>query len=344
MVTHGPAFSDPALISRAIEYGVRAFRFSASKHPLRTLTKQARFVEALGRDQGAELDLMLDLPGAKPRLANDEPIDLSRTERLRIALGRAARPGEIGVTCAELVEHLEEGDILVLGDGEDALKVVMIDEDVVEARPLTRGIVSRRRGLAVSGKPTRVVALTDQDRAALSGLRSTPFGAVALSFVESGATVVEARSIIASHALEGGGPLPAIVAKVETAAAAKAIDGIAGAADAVLLGRGDMLLSTGEAAFPKVCDSVVAALRASGKRSIVGTGLFSHDNPTWYPRQSELAYVFGLLSAGVDGLMLAAETAVAPDPLRWIRLTLKLADHHGTSRVQRLFAAGPGAQ
>jgi pyruvate kinase len=49
---------------------------------------------------------------------------------------------------------------------------------------------------------------------------------------------------------------------------------------------------------------------------VVGTQLLSGLEHSWLPLRSELAYLCGIIEAGVDGLLLATETTRGSDPLR----------------------------
>ncbi|MFF0745864.1 pyruvate kinase [Streptomyces sp. NPDC004111] len=348
VVTTGPACASDETLRALLKAGADAFRFPASKTSVAALAQQAVRVRALAEDLGRPVQLLLDLPGAKPRLTNDAYLDLSSVTELRLRFDGSAACVDgpvpvLGVAGTDPGDPLPGvGDVLLIGDGEDALRVTGHTADTCTAVPLTGGVIGRRRGIALprTGRPGRAHTLTPHD---LNALRSAPrgvFDAVVLSFTESPGLLALARTVLAETA--PGGPRPQLIAKVETAAGAAAADAIAAAADGILLGRGDLLLDTGPVEFHAACRRVLDAGRAAGCPVDVGTQLLTGLDAGWLPHRSELAHLAALLTEGVGGLMLAEETAAAADPVRAVALLDALRDRYApTPRPGPVVAPGP---
>lgn len=334
IITLGPSTSNKESIRRVLKAGADGIRFPASKFAPDELAERAVGIAEIAQELGCSPDLYLDLPGSKARFSNNEGFDLRGLNRMRVSFADvpaahdAALP-EIGLTGAGFSHLLEPGDVMIVGDGEDALRVTEIAADHCIVEPMTRGILGRRRGVVVRGKVPPVVALTDNDVAALSKLPGTIFSAVILSFVESTTTIAQAREVM--EAAGGNGALP-IVAKVETKLGVEAMGQVARVADAVLLGRGDLLLDVGELDFYDAGKSVIKEAAKNGCPVIVGTQLLNSLSESWLPNRSELAYVSHLLEKGVDGLLLSTETTVGQQPVRTIELLRELIDRYGSGR------------
>ncbi|KOG32612.1 pyruvate kinase [Streptomyces resistomycificus] len=348
IATMGPALSAPATLHDAIARGVSALRFSASKFTADELAAQAQRTAGIGKALGRRLDLLLDLPGAKTRLTNEDWFPLAGLERLhvRYSPAPARREGpmpQIGTTGMAIAPYIEPGDVLVLGDGENALRVESCTADGCVTRPLTHGDVGRHKGISLHGKPQAYQALGDAETIALKGLNDSIFSGVIISFVESPDALETARSLI-GRAPADGRPAPAVIAKIETRAGAERAAEVARAADGVLLGRGDLLLDAGELDFYDLGKKVMKETQKAARPLIVGTQLLPSLSEGWLPNRSELAYLCHLLDKEVDGLMMATETTVGSAPLRTVELVSALIERYGSGAAPApLFASRSAA-
>ena len=347
VVTLGPATQDPAILEQVVKAGADSFRFPASKASVASLAELAAGVSSVAAGLGRTPDLLLDLPGAKTRFTNDDQFSLKGVSRVLVHF--APVPSDVhrdvpvlGLTGADISGRVDAGDILLVGDGEDALRVERVEPDHCVTIPLTTGFLGKRRGVALPGGSVPASGLTDRDRAALETVPGSVFGAVIISFVESADAVREARAVMAAAA--DGHAVPPVIAKVETRAGVAAVREIAVCADAVLLGRGDLLLDSGPLEFFDLCEAVRTGTAEVGCPLVVGTQLLTSLSDGWLPHRSELAYVSELLRSGTSGLMLADETAAGTAPVRTVELLRDLRERYrGTGEVPPLFPARPAA-
>lgn len=333
LATIGPATRAPETMAALIRLGVSGFRFSASKFGLAELAAQAADAHAAGRAVGRPVDLLLDLPGAtKVRFTNAESIDLDATPRFKVSY--ATQPArysqdmpELGLSDPELGEGIAPGDILLVGDGEIAARVLSASDTHCVAESIDGGLLGPRKGVWVMGKPRRVRAPDHEaDLALLDGLSASAFTGAIVSFVE------DAASLDPIRARWGGRSANAIVAKVETRIGVAAIAEIAPAADSVLVGRGDLLMDSGVFDFHELCSTAVRECRRLSVPVVVGTQLLSGLEHSWLPLRSELAYLGGVLESGVDGLLLTTETTFGRDPLGAAGLLADLIRRYGVLR------------
>jgi pyruvate kinase len=340
IVTIGPNSESPEDAREIIKQGANSFRFPASKFPAAALAEQAEMVAGLARDAGVELDLLLDLPGSKSRLTNPGGFLLAGIDRLKVnyapvPANRDAELPEIGISGLDLSGVIDVGDILVLGDGEDALQVERTADDHCITVPLTGSELGRRRGVTVQGKRQGNESLTQTDLDDLAMAAASVFTGVIISFVEDAETVRRARAVMADRSANP----PVLIAKIETRTGAETAKEIAEAADAVLLGRGDLLLDCGEIDFYELCKDVIKATQKLGKPIIVGTQLLPSMSGSWLPNRSELAYVSHLIEKGVDGLMLSFETTIGRQPVRTTGLLKSLVARYGADEEGPIFPA-----
>lgn len=337
IATIGPATRAPETMAALIRLGVSGFRFSVSKFDVAELVAQAADAHAAGRAVGRPVELLLDLPGAKVRFTNADSIDLGATPRFRISYARhltrhSADMPELGLSDPELGAGIVPGDILLVGDGEIAARVVSAARTHCVAESIDGGVLGPRKGVWLMGKSRRLRPPDPEaDLALLEKVGDSAFTGAIVSFAEDAAALDPVR------ARWGGRSANAVVAKIETRAGVANVAEIAQAADSVLVGRGDLLMDSGVMDFHALCTTAVRECRRLSVPVVVGTQLLSGLERSWLPLRSELAYLCGVIETGVDGLLLATETTRGSDPLRAAGLMADLirrygvrqqADHH----------------
>ena len=332
MASVGPNFRDIELVDAMLCLGVTRFRFALSKGPVAQQERMAITLHERARVLGIrpEIQLFVDVPGGKPRTDNPEPLPLAAGQLIRLSLDEPRRPGcDLGVRGWPL-DHgpspIRPGEVLILGDGELALEVREGFTDVLEAFALREGVLGPHRGVAIAGRHLPTQSLTDADRRTLASIDASLFSGLIASFVERPGDLQQVRACLAPGDRERFN----IFAKLETRAGIEAPPNTWTGADAVLVGRGDLLLDVGEVEFKSAIDSAIDRLRLLGLPVIVGTQLLTTMSDNWLPHRSELAELSRLIAGGVDGLLLANETTVGKAPLRVVELLNRLIERYTT--------------
>lgn len=339
----GPAIWSREQLRACFEAGVSAIRCAGAKFEPDRLEPIVDDIRAAASETGRHVDLLLDLPGTKPRLANPEPFRLGGLSKVRLSYrpvptSQEGANAQIGLDARELAPLIEIGDVMVLGDGENALHVVSVAADHCDTVPLTAGLVGRRTGVTIAGKQLRHESLAEGDLSVLKSMAHLPFNGVIVSFVEAPETIESARSVVADAYF--GPNAPRIMAKIETPQGVRNASSIAAAADAVLVGRGDLLISAPLAEFHHLTMTCIDVVRRTGTPVTVGTQLLPSLAESWLPNRSELAYVSLLLEQGVDGLMLASETTRGTQATRTVELLASLVRHQGGTVGDSIFKYG----
>lgn len=337
-VTFGPAMASTDTVDRILTQGVRGVRMPSSRHDPSTLARMAELVLGVADRIGAEVELILDLPGHAARLTNDEVIELGAAEQLVLSFGpasesRAASEFTFGISGADSLPHIESGDVLLIGDGREALGVVGLGQGHMITTPLTNGVIWPRQRISVSDRhssPRAAHGMPDRLRRLVSEI---PFHGLFVSFARSGADVELTRAAVSSDTDR----TPVVAAKVETREGVERIAEIVDATEVVLLGRGDLLVDVGAQEFHAAERTVIdAVLKAPDTRLIIGTQLLTSMDESWMPHRSEIAYLSGMLERGVDGFLLSDETTVGARPAEAVELLAALAARYGTSDLHSL--------
>lgn len=331
IATYGPSIWNDDVLRDVIAAGARSFRFSLSKHSLEETVAHAALVRKLAKEQQMAVQLFLDLPGGKPRMENDGGLDLGAASTLYIEyqcttpIPGGAHP-RVGLRGLEITKQFGVGKVLILGDGEDALEILEVSDQGCLTRPLTSGVLGRNRGISVQNSQNDYVPITSFDVEVLHDERISTFDAIILSFVSEVDQLIAARKAMAS----GSTSHIKLVAKVETLAGCANIKELAKHCDAILIGRGDLLLDCGIFEFAIQQDKALSLVHELQVPFCIGTELLNSAGKSWLPNRSEISFMYHALNQGIDGILLARETTVGERPLRSTRLAAELCERFGT--------------
>jgi pyruvate kinase len=324
IVTIGLATASTQALDRLLRMGVVNFRIPLAKQLPEGHLKTAQQIARLAKQYDRKINVIMDLPGSKPRLTNrtqdyvelGEIVEFSFNESHSLPLSsKVKRFGVSGLESADL----SSGKLAISGDGELAFTIEDINQYTFRARALRAGRLGPFRGLTLEGAHSSFLTLTEQDKQSLALLNEDGFTSVMLSFVESAGTIRRARQMIDSIVRRDRARLD-IIAKVETLRGVTSIAEICAASEGVVLGRGDLLLSVGPSEFFAAEENVIGSVMAARKPLFVGTQLLSSMSDDWLPNRSELSHLSHLIAKGVDGFLLSFETSAGKNPYGSIEL------------------------
>ena len=138
---------------------------------------------------------------------------------------------------------------------------------------------------------------------------------VALSFVRTAQEVRAARALV--RALGYGTPL---VVKLEKPEALEDLDGILGAADAVMVARGDLGVELSPELVPGIQVQIIREANRRRMPVITATEMLQSMITRTRPTRAEASDVANAVWDGTDAVMLSGETAVGQHPLLAVRM------------------------
>lgn len=295
-----------ALAGAMAAAGATAFRLNASH--LRSQALAGALDSVMAACPGAPV--VVDLQGAKMRLGWIAPRDVAAGERIRFSID-----GDEGLALPhpEVYRHASAGDVLTVDDGRLRLAVERSWPSALEARALTPGVLAPRKGVNVEEHPVRLEGLTPPDREALAIAASRGVRAFAFSFMATGDEVGWVRERV---------PGALVIGKVEREEALRAVDAIAGRADAMWVCRGDLGAQLGAARLAREVAAI--APRAFPVPVLMAGQVLQHLVEHGEPTRSEVCHLHDLLARGYAGIVLSDETAVGSDPARAVRAASSL--------------------
>jgi len=323
IATIGPACAGEGALDALIAAGTDVFRLNFSHGTHEEHGAIITRIRDAATRAGRHVAILQDLSGPKIRtgpLVDRKPIDLVPGATLEISTGdfvgsSVGGVGRVSTTFAGLAKSVRSGDRLLLDDGRIELRVDSSDGTTAKTTVIAGGPLGEKKGINLPGVALPTSALTPKDIADLRFGLARGVDLVALSFVQTAEDLRMARAIVAES---GDGRTP-LVAKIERPAAVENIDAILGAADAVMVARGDLGLEMPFERVPAVQKEITRRARRRGLPVIVATQVFDSMRTEFRPTRAEVSDAANAVDDAVDAIMLTGETAVGIDPTRTVQ-------------------------
>jgi pyruvate kinase len=338
VATIGPASDKPDTIAAMVAAGMDVARLPLAHGTIDDAVARLRIIRAAA----PHVAVMADLPGPKIRAAAfpDGGSTLVTGERIELVTAdgpdAASSATRIAVAHDDVVEHLEAGDRVALGDGGVALIVEGRDGDRVLARVRSGGLVQGRPGVTAPAGRAALITPTPDDLERLAVLLEEGTDAIAVSFVRSAADMESVR--------KAAGPGPLLVAKIETPEGVADLDAILAVSESVMVARGDLGVRIPLEDVPHVQKKVIRAGIRYGRPVITATQMLESMITSPVPTRAEVTDVANAVFDGTSAVMLSGETAIGAHPVEAVATMAAIAQRAEDHFDFVSWGAGLGAQ
>ncbi len=274
--------------------------------------------------------VLVDLPGPKVRAGTFPPGGATMVADAQVLLA-ADRHGEpstaerIAVSNGPLVDELQVGDRVALGDGGVALVVTGRSSEGALAKVRSGGLLQGRPGVTAPAGRLTLVTPTPEDLERVDIIMGENVDSIAVSFVRSAADIVAVRDAAERRARRDGAPVPMLVAKIETPEAVADLDAIVEVADAVMVARGDLGVRMPLEEVPHIQKQIIRSGVRYGRPVITATQMLESMITAFTPTRAEVTDVANAVLDGTSAVMLSAETAVGIDPVGVVTTMARIA-------------------
>ncbi len=321
VATIGPACDSAEALRSLVDAGMDVARLGFAHGTPEGHVETLGRIRAAAAARGRVVGVLADLPGPKIRTGRfpDDGIRLAVGQQVEVVAGDGpSGPDRITVEYPELVDDLEVGDHLALGDGAVVLEVERATSTGAVAVANSGGWLQGRPGLRLPDSRTLVSGPTESDLKLLRFVIDARFDMVAISFVQSADDVLRAR-----QAAGPGGPI--IVAKIETRGAVDDLARIIDVADAVMIARGDLGVECAIEEVPHLQKRIIRTCVQWGRPVITATQMLESMVHSPAPTRAEASDIANAVFDGTDALMLSAETAIGRDPVGAVATMARIA-------------------
>ncbi|MEZ7859356.1 MAG: pyruvate kinase [Parasphingorhabdus sp.] len=331
--TIGPATESIEMLEKLANAGMNVARLNMSHgdHPSHSKIIQA--IHTLNKKLSHPIAILLDTQGPEIRtgdMAND--LHLNEGDTISI-VARGAEDVEstsIHINYDDLINDVDVGDMITVDNGLINLEVLSKKDRVMQVKVIDGGLLKSKRHVNLPGIRVNLPAITDKDR------RDIEFGVrqgvdfIALSFVRQAQDVHELRALLGDKADK-----IKIVAKLEDQEAITNMVEIIGAADGIMVARGDLGVEIPLEVLPRVQRRIIRTCAEMGKRVIVATHMLESmiENPI--PTRAEVTDVANAVYEEADAIMLSGETTVGKYPVKCVEILDRISRSTESSRGLR---------
>ena len=328
--TIGPSTSSWDALAGLAYAGMNLARLNMSHGDHRSHLQVIRNIKSLNKKLAHPVSILMDLQGPEIRTGElSKSLDLKTGDVFYFTvLADDAEERSVHVNYQDLVKDLRPGERVTVDNGLINLEVLEVSEHRLKCRVLDGGMLGSRKHVNLPGVRVNLPSITKKDREDIAFAIEQDVDFIALSFVRGADDVLEARAII-----EEAGGHQRLIAKIENQEGVDNFDAILGAADAIMVARGDLGVEVAFEELPVLQRDMVRRCAIAGKPVIVATHLLESmiDNPL--PTRAEVTDVANAVYEQVDAIMLSGETATGKYPRRCVEVLVTIA---------RRIETGPG--
>jgi pyruvate kinase len=325
LATVGPSTSRPERLSALIAAGADAVRLNFSHGDDREHRVLLRRIHGAARRTGHEIAIVGDVQGPKIRIGAIAGGSVRLEAGREWTLDDDPNPGgaqRVGVEIPSMGESARPGDPVLLGDGNVTLEVVRARKRAIVTRVVNGGWVSEHAGLFLPRARLRSSVFAEKDRHDAALGLSEGIDYLALSFVTGARDLEEARRWLDRRA---EGRSVGLIAKIERAEALGSIDEILGAADGIMVARGDLGIEVPLERLALEQKRLVREANLAGKFAIVATQMLLSMVSSPRPTRAEATDVANAVLDGADAVMLSEESAVGKFPIEAVQWLDRIA-------------------
>ena len=319
VATLGPATDDPEVLTGMINAGLDVARINFSHGGKEEQRRRVVAVRAAAEKVGRPVGILADLSGPKIRIESFVNGKIVLAEGQPFALDTSLDPEagnerEVGCAYKDLIKDVKAGDFLLLADGYIVLEVLSVKGTRIECITRAGGELSNRKGLNRQGGGLSAPALTDKDLEYIQLAAEIGVDWLAVSFARDAADIRRAQG-----ELRKWRGTAQIVAKIERHEAIDNLSEILGAADAVMVARGDLGVEMGYAALTGLQKTIIQQAQGANRIVITATQMMESMINSPVPTRAEVSDVANAVLDGTDAVMLSAETAAGKYPVKAVQ-------------------------
>jgi pyruvate kinase len=327
VATIGPACDSPEVLQAMIQAGMNVARLNLSHGTFEEHFERLTRIRRAAADLDTNVAIMIDTRGIEIRTGVLSQDLLELNAGGSFTLYTRDYPGDaqgVSVTFGGLAREVSHGTTILLDDGAIELRVESVESDAIHCRIVHGGTLRSRKSVNLPDTRLSLSLVGPENREDV--IRELNFATenevdyIAASFVQSADDVLKMREILAEHAVQ----IP-IIAKIENKAGVANLDEIVGAADGLMVARGDLGVELPLADVPGTQKMMIRKTVSNGKPVITATQMLASMEWNPKPTRAEASDVANAILDGTSAVMLSGETAAGRYPVEAVSTMATLA-------------------
>lgn len=323
IATIGPACDDVDTLKQMILAGMNVARLNMSHGTPESHSKTLGRIKQAALEADSTVAIMVDNRGREIRTGKLMQDSVLLQRHQDFYLYGDGRPGDetgVSLTFPHLHLHAQEGDRILVDDGQIELLVESIEDHSVKCNVICGGPLKESKGVNF---PDNTSALDDMDyddsvEVDFAALHDVEY--FAASFIRDGQEIERLRKRFESHGAD-----IAIIAKIENREGIENIAEIVEAANGIMVARGDLGVELEMGEGPKIQKQIIRSTVSRGKPVITATQMLDSMERNPRPTRAEVNDVANAIFDGSSAVMLSGETAAGTRPIESVDTMSQLA-------------------
>ena len=312
---------DVDFIKSLHDEGINVVRMNSAHMTEEGFVKVMTNVRAVSNTIG----IMMDTKGPEIRTTATESGEKIRVQtgvKIKVIgdINVLSTPETISVSYPSIVNDVPVGNLLLIDDGETALKVIDKTADYLLCEVQNDGTIGSRKSVNIPGVSVNLPSITAKDKKSIEIAIANNADFIAHSFVRNRQDVLDVQKILDEH-----NSSIKIIAKIENQEGVDNIDEIYETAYGVMVARGDLGIEVPQENIPGIQRLLIRKAIEYKKPVIVATQMLHTmiENPR--PTRAEVADIANAVYYGTDAVMLSGETAYGKYPIEAVRTMASVA-------------------
>jgi pyruvate kinase len=261
----------------------------------------------------ADIPIIIDVKGPEMRLRAKGQRTVNKGEFLEVG-----EDEEIGFN-NNIYDDMDVGDNVLIDNGRLRTRVVEKRKGVLKLLATTSGEIGGGKGVNIPNKRLAVPTLVGRDLEIIDLAKENDAEFIALSFTRSAQDVNNLKK-------KASGFKGAIIAKIENFESVDKFDEILGAADGIMVARGDLGVEIEPEKVPLVQKSIIRKCNQRGKMVVTATEMLESMIYQPIPTRAEVSDVANAILDGTEATMLSGETAIGLYPVESVLMMSRIAN------------------
>ncbi|HSJ68127.1 MAG TPA: pyruvate kinase [Anditalea sp.] len=325
LATVGPACNSEDTLTKLVMAGAGVFRLNFSHGNHEGHAEVIKRIRSINKKLNLNVGILQDLQGPKIRVGEMKDGGVLITSGEKITITNDPVIGDeklVSTVYQNLPNDVNEGDRILIDDGNLELVVISTDENNVFCTVVHGGILKSKKGINLPSTKVSAPSLTEKDLEDLEFGLANEVDWIALSFVRSAEDIYDLR-----RRINDAGKACRIVAKIEKPEALECIDEIIEATDAIMVARGDLGVEVPMQMVPLWQKRMVEKCKLACKPVIIATQMMESMIVNPRPTRAETNDVANAVLDGADAVMLSAETASGNYPVETVKAMNSVIDY-----------------
>ncbi len=310
---------EPGFIKELFDAGMDVIRINSAHLNIEGALK----IMGNARQVSDKIAILLDTKGPEIRTTLcDEPIHLKKGERISL-IGDPTQKSSgkaIYVTYTSFAADIPLDSLILLDDGDTALRVLRRNGNALECNIENDGILGSRKSVNIPGVKLHLPSLTDRDREFLKMATTNGVDFIAHSFVRTKQDVMDVQAVLNSYNSK-----IKIIAKIENAEGVENIDDILDNVYGIMVARGDLGIEIPYEKIPGIQKTIINKCIITRKPVIIATQMLQSMINSPRPTRAEVSDIASAILSQTDAIMLSGETAAGKYPVESVKTMTRVA-------------------